>query len=273
VVDRRGFLRGGLLAAGGAVLGAGAVAVPRLFPAGHLPLDGGYAPAADRADFERTGRVDVVWRVRTEEKVVAFTFDDGPGPQWTSMVLDTLDQYRVPATFFMVGRNLAAHADLVRGRLDRHEVGNHSWSHPDFATMDATAVDEQLGRTHDTIRRLTGRDATLLRPPYGHLGGSTLLAADRGGYQVVLWSHQMQEAAYRHDPPGQAREIVDHTQPGQIVLAHDVGASDRLVALRQLGAMFDGLRGRGFRFVTVGELLALGGPGTGTPAPGPPTHS
>jgi peptidoglycan-N-acetylglucosamine deacetylase len=260
-LGRRTFLRGALIGAGGAALGAAAVEAPRLFPPGHLPFDGGYAAAADRADFERSGSLDVIWRVQTDEKVVAFTFDDGPGPQWTSMVLDSLADAGVPATFFMVGRNLAAHADLVRGRLDRHEVGNHSWSHPDFATMNAAAVQEQIGRAHDTIKSLTGRDTALLRPPYGHIGGSTLLAANDCGYQVVLWSHQMHESAYLKYPAGQVKEIVDNVQPGQIVLAHDVGASDRLVALRQLRPMFDGLRKRGFRFVTVSELLALGRPG------------
>ena len=259
-LNRRKFLRGGLIAAGGTAFGVAAVEAPRLIPRGHLPFDGGYAAAADRVDFERSGSLDVIWRVQTDEKVVAFTFDDGPGPQWTSMVLDTLADKGVPATFFMVGRNVAAHSDLVRGRLDRHEVGNHSWSHPDFATMDAATVQEQIGRTHDTIKSLTGRDTSLLRPPYGHVGGSTLLAANDCGYQVVLWSHQMAEAAYLKNPAGQVKEIVDNVQPGQIVLAHDVGSSDRLIALRQLGAMFDGLRQRGFRFVTVSELLALGTP-------------
>jgi peptidoglycan-N-acetylglucosamine deacetylase len=238
----------------------GAVEAPRLWQSGHLPFDGGYAAAADRVDYERSGSLDVTWRVQTDEKVVAFTFDDGPGPQWTSMVLDTLADTGVPATFFMVGRNLDAHADVVRGRLDRHEVGNHSWSHPDFATMDASAILDQIGRTHDTIKRLTGRDTSLLRPPYGHLGGSTLLAANDSGYRIVLWSHQMAESAYLKHPEGQVAEIVNNVRPGQIVLAHDVGSSDRLIALRQLGAMFSGLRQRGFRFVTVSELLALGKP-------------
>src|SRR5258707_15227401 len=98
-LDRRRFLRGGLIAAGGGALGAAAVAAPRLFPPNHLPFDGGYAAAADRSQFERSGSLDVVWRVQTDEKVVAFTFDDGPGPLWTSMVLDTLESAGVPATF------------------------------------------------------------------------------------------------------------------------------------------------------------------------------
>jgi peptidoglycan/xylan/chitin deacetylase (PgdA/CDA1 family) len=256
-VSRRSFLRGSLLVAGGAAVGAGAVAAPRLFPPKHLPFTGGYAAAADQPDLERHGELNATWYVETTEPVVAFTFDDGPGPRWTSMVLDALEHFDVPATFFMVGQNLAAHADLVKGRLDRHEVGNHSWSHPDLALMEVKQIGDQIGRAHDAIARCTGRQAKLLRPPYGHLGGATLLAANDHGYEVVLWSRQMHESAYVHNEAGQVTEIVEGVRPGHIVLAHDVGADDRLVALRHLGEMFTGLRQRGFRFVTVSELLAL----------------
>jgi peptidoglycan/xylan/chitin deacetylase (PgdA/CDA1 family) len=256
-IGRRSFL-GALIAAGGAAAGAGGTLAPSLFPPKHLPLEGGYAAAADRVDYQQQGQVRTTWYVETNEPVVAFTFDDGPAPKWTSQVLDTLDEHQVSATFFMVGQNLAKHADLVKGRLDRHDIGNHSWSHPDFAMMDAPAVSEQIGRAHETIRRLAGREAKLLRPPYGHLGGSTLLAANQHGYEVVLWSRQMHEAAYVHNELGQVAEIVEGVRPGQIVLAHDVGINNRLVALKHLGEMFTGLRKRGFRFVTVSELLAIG---------------
>ncbi len=256
-ISRRAFLRGSLLVAGGAAAGAGVMAAPELFPASHLPFTGGYAAAADRPDLEHHGQLDATWYVETTEQVVAFTFDDGPGPKWTSMVLDALDHYDVPATFFMVGQNLAAHADLVKGRLDRHEVGNHSWSHPDLAMLDAARIGEQLSRAHDTIARCTGRQAKLLRPPYGHLGGATLLAANDHGYEVILWSQQMHESAYVHNEAGQVTVLVTAGRPGPIVPAHAGGADARLVALRHLGEMFTGLRARGFRFVTVSELLAL----------------
>jgi peptidoglycan/xylan/chitin deacetylase (PgdA/CDA1 family) len=255
-VDRRALLRQTLLTAGGAVVGAAAAGMLRLPGAGRPPLAGGYAAAADALDAVRNPSTTITYYVPTDEPLVAFTFDDGPGPQWTPMVLDVLDRWQVPATFFMVGRNLAEHWPLVHGRLARHEVGNHSWSHPDLATLDLAEVREEVARTHEVIRRTTGRQATLLRPPYGHLGGSTVLAADSLGYQMVLWSHQMHERRYRHDPAGQVRDIVDNVRPGSIVLAHDVGAERRLVALRHLGAMFEGLRARGFRFVTVSELMA-----------------
>lgn len=74
------------------------------------------------------------------------------------------------------------------------------------------------------------------------------------GYDIVLWSQQMRERAFEDNPEGQVRAIVDAVRPGDIILAHDVGAERRLVALRQLGAMVDGLKARGFRFATVSGL-------------------
>ena len=266
--DRRTFLRGALLGAAGLAVGAvGATEVPRWCGWNRPPLSGGYASAADTPSALSRAHVTVRYYVETREPVVAFTFDDGPGPRWTPMVLDALDTARIPATFFMVGRNLEAHADLVRGRLGAHEIGNHSWSHPDLATLDLAATTSELSRTHETIRRVTGRAPTLMRPPYGHLGGSTLLAADSLGYDIVLWSEQMRERRYEKEPAAQARAIVDAVRPGSIILAHDVGADRRLVALQRLGEMFAGIKARGFRFATVSELIALGDRPAAPPRP------
>ncbi|GAA1536046.1 hypothetical protein GCM10009827_063070 [Dactylosporangium maewongense] len=258
VLSRRRFLAGAGLAAGGVVAGAAGGPLARhAFGLDHPPLSGGYASAADVLADAQSPSTTITYHVRTNEPVVAFTFDDGPAPKWTPMVLDALDEWQVPATFFMVGRNLRRHADVVHGRLDRHEIGNHTWSHPDLATLDLRHAVDEVRRGDEAIRAVTGRTPTLLRPPYGHLGGSTVLAADKLGYRLVLWSHQMDERRYRRDPQQQVRAIVDAVQPGSIVLAHDVGQPRRLVALRHLGEMFAGLRARGFRLVTVSELLAM----------------
>jgi peptidoglycan-N-acetylglucosamine deacetylase len=267
-VSRRRFLRGAALAGGGAAVGLAAVPLKHWLGPDRLPLDGGYAPAMQDVGHLHSPGTSVTYYVKTNEPAVAFTFDDGPGPRWPSLVLDILDAHRVPATFFVVGRNLRDHADLVRRRLDRHEIGNHSWSHPDFARLDLHAVRDEVARAHDEIRSITGRHATLLRPPYAHVGGSTLLAANELGYDIVLWSEKMHESAYRDRPQDQARDIVKHVVPGSIVLAHDVGADDRLVAIRGLADMFSGLRARGFRFVHVSELMALGAT-VAQPTPGP----
>lgn len=270
---RRALLRYAGVAAAGSAAGAAMVWTRGLLPDG-LPVTGGYASAADRSSWERLGQVTVTWYAPTATRLIALTFDDGPAPRYTPMVLDALDAAGVPATFFMVGRNLAAHAALVRGRLDRHAVGNHTWSHRDLAQTDADAARAEVLRGHEAIHRYLDREPTLLRPPYGHLGGAALLAASDLRYQVVLWSLEMREDTYRHDPAGQVRYIAGAARPGGIVLAHDAGPAKRLVTLRHLGEMIRGLRERGFRFVTVPDLLATTAPAAGpssSPLPSSPS--
>jgi peptidoglycan/xylan/chitin deacetylase (PgdA/CDA1 family) len=262
--DRRALLRRGLTFAGGVAAGLSVDRLSAEVGPDRLPLSGGYAPggvASQRlpADpVQRRGATVVRWRVETDKPLVALTFDDGPGPKWTPMVLDTLDRHQARATFFVVGERLTRHEKLVRKRIARHELGNHTWAHHDLARLDEEQVRDQILRTHFAIKRVTGETTTLMRPPWGHLGGSTLVVAEEFGYDVVMWSHQMHEDRYRADPPAQARDIVDNVQPGSIVLAHDVGKSKRLVALRQLGAIIVGLRRRGLKPVTVSELIAAG---------------
>jgi len=255
--NRRAVLRGALLGGAGAVTALlGADQVKRWCGWDQPPVSGGYASAADDLGAVAHGGVQIHYFAPMTEKLVALTFDDGPAPHWTPNFLDALDAAGVPGTFFMVGSNLTKHADLVRGRLTRHEIGNHSWSHADLATLDLAQVTDELQRTHEAIRKHTGRTPALLRPPFGHLGGSTVLAADRMGYDVALWSHAMHENRFANDSPAQARDIIETVKPGSIVLAHDAGNDRRLVTLKALPAMIAGLKTRGYRFVTVSELLS-----------------
>jgi peptidoglycan/xylan/chitin deacetylase (PgdA/CDA1 family) len=264
---RRNLVRDGVLVAFGAGVGAVGFAEAADVTDRRLPLRSGAAEtvARDQPDEWRTGDLRVTWCARTRRKVVALTFDDGPGPRWTPMVLDILHQQGVPATFFMVGEQVRRHAALVRGRLAGHEVGSHTWAHRDLGRVNPDEAYDDLTRTHQEIAEVTGQEPRLLRPPYGHLGGSALTAAARMGYQVALWSRQMQPAALRKDPSGQV--FVANIKPGTIVLAHDVGEKARLVALRSLPDIIDGLKARNYTFMTVSELLATGD------QPSPPPHS
>ncbi|MFU8872093.1 polysaccharide deacetylase family protein [Micromonospora sp. SL4-19] len=257
---RRTVLRRTALLAGGVALGAAGTTQTTWIADRRLPIAGGPASATlgNRYQQVGTGTVEVAWGVRTAERLLALTFDDGPLPQWTPMVLDTLEKYEVPATFFMVGARARKHADLVRGRLSRHEVGNHSWIHHDLARMDAHTAYDDLRRSHDAIAEATGVVPGLLRPPWGHLGGAVLHAAAQLDYRLVLWTLQMVEGEFPHDPAGHARRIVADVQPGTILLGHDVGTEQRLVALRGLPDMITGLRARGYTFVTVSQLLRHG---------------
>ena len=255
---RRAVLRRTALLAGGAALGATATSETAWIADRRLPLAGGPASATLGNRYQQVGpaAVEVVWGVRTSDRLVALTFDDGPLPQWTPMVLDTLDQHHVPATFFLVGARARQHAALLRGRLGGHEVGNHSWAHHDLARLDARAAYDDLRRSHDTITEVTGTPPRLIRPPWGHLGGAVLYAAAQLDYRLILWTLQMVEGEFPHDPAGHARRIVADVRPGTILLGHDVGTERRLVALRGLPDMIVGLRDRGYTFVTVSQLLS-----------------
>ncbi|MEV4831973.1 polysaccharide deacetylase family protein [Micromonospora sp. NPDC049257] len=255
---RRRVLGGGALLAGGITLGAVGMSQGTSLADRHLPLSGGPASATvgNRRQDVGAGGLQVVWHAPTTERLVALTFDDGPLPRWTPTVLDTLERHAVPATFFLVGARVRRHADLIRGRLARHEVGNHSWRHRDLARLAAAEVHDDLRRSHEAIAEAAGVAPRLTRPPYGHLGGGVLHAAVRLDYRVVLWSLQMVEGEFPDDPAGHARRIVADVVPGTILLAHDAGPENRQVAVRGLDAMITGLRARGYTFVTVSQLLS-----------------
>jgi peptidoglycan/xylan/chitin deacetylase (PgdA/CDA1 family) len=254
---RRKILRRAALAAAGAGVGAVAFAELADVTDRRLPIRGGAAGAtvASRERHPGAGQVLVTWQVATDRPLVALTFDDGPRPEWTASVLDTLRRHGVPATFFLVGRRVRKYADVLRGRMDRHEAANHTWDHLDLARRNAEQAHDDLSQAHQAIEEVTGQRPRLLRPPYGHLGGGAMLAAAELGYEVVLWSLQMLESEFPDDPAGHARHIVERVEPGAILLAHDIGASDRLVALNGLPDMVAGLRRRGFEFVTVSDLM------------------
>jgi peptidoglycan-N-acetylglucosamine deacetylase len=253
MVSRRRLLTGGAVAAGGMLAGAGATTVPSAF-AQRLPIDGGYAPAGNPPSWTLRGQIRTVWHVPTTTNAVALTFDDGPLPNWTPRVLDVLADLAAPATFFLVGEHLRANRGLAR--YDGHEVGNHTWSHADLAMLDQGAALDQVRRCHDEIAAATGRAPRFLRPPWGHIGGSTLLAADTLGYDIVMWSQRMPENEYRVDPGAIVARVVGEARPGAVLLAHDVGNPDRLITIDNLKAIVAGLRLKGLRLVTMSDLLA-----------------
>lgn len=258
--SRRRFLRDGAILALG--VGVGVTGLGELQQVSARRAVVGEDSAASTIDGPHgvtgQGQLAALWEVKTDHPLVALTFDDGPAPQWTTMVLDTLDRYQVPATFFMIGERLRANAGVVRGRMAQHEVGNHTWDHHDLALLDYEHARVQLERAHEQIADVISVAPRLCRPPFGHVGGAASLAAAELGYRMVFWSRKMHEAHY--NTCQQVAAVLRETVPGTIMLAHDVGHTDRLVALKGLPAMIAGLRDRGFEFVTVSQLLARSEP-------------
>lgn len=260
------MLRAGALLAGGAAIGRWS----RPGPDGSDVIsarDRGFAGA--RSTATTSASTKVIWHVDTDEPVIALTFDDGPVPSYTQDYLDMLRDRRVHATFNLVGRNAVEHPALVRREIaDRHQVENHSWSHLDLATATAGQTDAELARGADALESLTGRVPRYFRPPRGNLSGATLHAAARAGEDVLLWSVQLHES--RLDVDANIAHVLARVKPGTILLAHDTHhrTIDRRIGLRALPEIIDRLRDRGFRFVTIDELVAAG-----TPVPPPAVGS
>src|ERR1700730_8573443 len=108
--------------------------------------------------------------VHVDGPYIAMTFDDGPSATLTPKLLDILAAHHIKATFFVIGENVAQHPEVVaRAAREGHEIGNHSWSHPNFGKMSDDGVRRQLQQTDDAIKSATGKRPTLMRPPYGSI--------------------------------------------------------------------------------------------------------
>jgi len=260
-VDRRDVLAG----MGAATLGAlGVITAEKAYAEANsrspLQFYGGFASAV-RPDLSppSVSGSSVVWSGRTDTRRVALTFDDGPTPDWTPRVLKALARHDVAATFFLKGINVQLHGAIHRDSVGIHELGNHTWDHPDLARLDYAECRDQLERTSAIIEQVYGTWPTLFRPPYGHLAGSSLLAAAEQRLTTVLWSAQMNESRFEDKPAGIVGSARKAAQPGSIILAHDSGPKNRLVTIDNLDAIITGLKTDGFAFTTVSELCGLSG--------------
>jgi len=261
------------LAAGCGLLAAlvGAALLPRLTesdqlpPVGAAPLQASMvkpvsiaatAPPPPPGVPERfRGRIFTGAALPDDQKVVALTFDDGPMPGATPQILEILRREQVPATFFCVGAMIAEHPELLRAvAADGHVIANHTWSHS-YRRLGPAAAAAEVKRTSDLIYRTTGRRDTLFRPPGGILSNGPARQAARQGYALVLWTVVSGDTFRGVTGPRMVERVVRQVQPGGVVLMHDGGGRHPTVGA--LNAIIVGLRKRGYRFVTVPELLAL----------------
>jgi peptidoglycan/xylan/chitin deacetylase (PgdA/CDA1 family) len=182
-------------------------------------------------------------------KCIALTFDDGPAVPETSALLTHLAQYKARVTFFTVGQNVAAHPDLVRAEAKAgHEIGNHSWNHPDLTRLTPQQVASQLNRTSAAIKAATGKTPTLFRPPYGAVNRTVRAAT---ALSPVLWDVDTEDWKYR-DPAKVARTVITKAQPNDVVLLHDIHAT----SVAAVPEILRTLTARGYHFVTVSHLRA-----------------
>jgi peptidoglycan/xylan/chitin deacetylase (PgdA/CDA1 family) len=247
-VERRSFLMGGAAVSAAAL--AGRSGLDRLDRLGSLVPE----PRSDRPHGGHTGALGtrVVWHAAPEARRVALTFDDGPDPRWTPLVLALLARHHVPATFYVVGKRADRHLDLLRRTAaEGHEIGNHTWSHADLCRAAPDVVREELVRTAELVERSTGVAPASVRPPWGHVDAVGLLAAAELGCDVVLWSELVRAGAAESDLAASLRDV----RPGSVVLAHDGGPTPTTGELDAVERLVVGLQEDGYAFTTVAALL------------------
>jgi cellulose synthase/poly-beta-1,6-N-acetylglucosamine synthase-like glycosyltransferase/peptidoglycan/xylan/chitin deacetylase (PgdA/CDA1 family)/spore germination protein YaaH len=212
----------------------------------------------------------VVERTGDRPGMLALTFDDGPDPRWTPAILDILKRENVPATFFIIGKNGQAYPELLRRMVSEgHEIGNHTFTHPNLGEIPLSITELELNATQRLIESIIGRSTVLFRPPY--FGDAEAdkpqevepaILAQKLGYIMV---------GVRIDPddwqlPVTADQIVSRTLDramdsnpetrGEVILLHDSGG-DRSATIEALPRLIHELKARGFRFVAVSELAGL----------------
>ncbi len=191
-------------------------------------------------------------------RLIALTFDDGPYPVTTPLLLDRLHDLGVPATFFLIGDDAKRYPELTRRIAEYgNEIGNHTYSHPDLDKITPQQVTAELTEAKDTLVPLSGErsPARLMRPPHGRFTEATVKAAQAAGYDVVLWS----------DAPGDwhpttTEQLTAHmlkfaTAP-EIAILH----SGSLPTIEMLPQVVPRFRAAGYRFVTVSQLVRAVGP-------------
>jgi cellulose synthase/poly-beta-1,6-N-acetylglucosamine synthase-like glycosyltransferase/peptidoglycan/xylan/chitin deacetylase (PgdA/CDA1 family) len=211
----------------------------------------------------------VVRRTGDRPKQIALTFDDGPDPKWTPLILSVLEQNHVPGTFFVIGENGVGNRKLLEREVaDGFEVGNHSYTHPNMADMSDTGIRLELNATQRLIEAYTGRSTRLFRAPYfGDAEPTTpdelgpALIAQQQGYTIVGlhgdpgdWQKRTADDIYQRTIDQVEQATPDRTV--NIVLLHD-GGGDRSQTVLALPRIIAKLRADGYSFVPASQLAGL----------------
>lgn len=221
---------------------------------------------------EGRGAATVWWSRTTERRSLALTFDDGPTTRFTPGVLDVLDRYGVPATFFLIGELVQRDPELVQRAIDAgHEVANHTFDHLSAALQQPDEVRRTVERGADAVARVLGERPRWFRPVRGHITGSLLAAVNELGHDLAMWSVGRGPAGVvaDDDVDGVRDHLIASVHPGAIVILHDgigrsafewSGPDDQLVTQRAteieaLPAVVERYLAEGYEFVTVSDLI------------------
>lgn len=190
----------------------------------------------------------------TDKKIIALTFDDGPHPKETNEVLDVLKKYDIKGTFFIAGKHANWYSKpLIRASKEGHEIGNHTFNHPDISNLSKADLEDEIKKCEDILVKLTGKKPTLFRPPYGSYKKESLEAiAKKYHYKIVLWTTV---DARDWQNPGANKisdTIINNAKNGDIILLHDYATDNTVEAL---DILIPKMIEKGYKFVTVSQLI------------------
>jgi len=207
----------------------------------------------------------------TDKKILCLTFDDGPNKEYTPQILDILKAHHVPATFFVIGVNAEQMPDLIkREYAEGHEIGNHTYTHPNIAATSPLRTELELSTTQRIIENLLGVSTTFFRPPYNADSAPTtpeeiepILRAQKFGYNTIAetvdprdWEPGIKPEAILKEAKSEIAESIAEKDSASthIILLHDAGGN-RDATVTALPQLIEYFEGQGYRFALVGELI------------------
>jgi peptidoglycan/xylan/chitin deacetylase (PgdA/CDA1 family) len=196
--------------------------------------------------------------IKTNKKVIALTFDDGPDAIYTRKIIDVLSGYGIKATFFMVGENVLKHPELVIMAYSHgHVIANHTFSHKRLSILNKLAIEQEILNGNYAIFKIVGKYPLLFRPPYGACSKLLPEIVKDSGLHTIMWSSTTNDYDVLTSPEKIASEVLSLAHPGAIILLHDGGGKSRQKTVDALSSIIKELQKRGYKFVTVPELLKL----------------
>ncbi|HSX44633.1 MAG TPA: polysaccharide deacetylase family protein [Candidatus Saccharimonadales bacterium] len=201
------------------------------------------------------------YQVKTKQKVVALTFDDGPNEPYTSALLDILDRQKVKATFFMVGKCVERYPEIVkRVAQTGHTIGNHGWSHQFGRYFIEPSYRHQIDKTQVLINKTIGQTPALFRPPWLWRQPMLMTTVKQKGLQIVSGRFGHELEVFQPSAKIMAKRTLKKVRPGAIIIFHDgfdARGGNRHQTVEAVRLIIEELKRQGYQFVTVDQLLVI----------------
>lgn len=198
---------------------------------------------------------ELISRVDTQEKIIAITFDDAPSASTTEEVLGILNEKNIKATFYATGENLEKYPVEARKIVEQgHELGNHSYSHQRFLFKSQSFVRDEIEKTNQLIRDAGYKDEITFRPPNGKKLFILPWYLLRNNIRTIMWDIEP-DSYYQGNAELIEKYTLENVKSGSIILLHPLCNGECLADRKALPKIIDGLKAKGYYFLTIGQLL------------------